>query len=102
LGAKGIGESGTVGAAPAVQNAVVDALAHLGVRHVDMPCTPERVWAAIVEAAATTATATTGMAATVEARGAGTRPTAQHYLDDASPRPWATGGRTGRRISPWP
>ena len=44
LGAKGIGESGTIGATPAVQNAVVDALSHLGVRHVDMPCTPERVW----------------------------------------------------------
>ncbi len=50
LGAKGIGESGTIGATPAVQNAVVDALAHLGVRHVDMPCTPERVWQAIQEA----------------------------------------------------
>jgi carbon-monoxide dehydrogenase large subunit len=47
LGAKGIGESGTIGATPAVHNAVVDALAHLGVRHVDMPCTPERVWRAI-------------------------------------------------------
>lgn len=47
LGAKGIGESGTIGATPAVQNAVVDALAHLGVRHVDMPTTPERVWQAI-------------------------------------------------------
>jgi carbon-monoxide dehydrogenase large subunit len=47
LTAKGIGESGTVGATPAVQNAVVDALAHLGVRHVDIPCTPERVWQAI-------------------------------------------------------
>jgi len=47
LGAKGIGEAATVGATPAVQNAVVDALAHLGVRHVDMPCTPERVWRAI-------------------------------------------------------
>jgi carbon-monoxide dehydrogenase large subunit len=47
LGAKGIGESGTIGATPAVQNAVVDALAHLGVRHVDMPCTPERVWEAL-------------------------------------------------------
>ncbi|MGI8792165.1 MAG: xanthine dehydrogenase family protein molybdopterin-binding subunit [Acidimicrobiales bacterium] len=50
LGAKGIGESGTIGATPAVQNAVVDALAHLGVRHVDMPCTPERVWQAIQSA----------------------------------------------------
>ena len=47
LGAKGIGESGTVGATPAVQNAVIDALAHLGGRHVDLPCTPERVWRAI-------------------------------------------------------
>ena len=55
LGAKGIGESGTVGATPAVQNAVVDALAHLGVRHVDMPCTPERVWRTLEEAATTTA-----------------------------------------------
>jgi aerobic carbon-monoxide dehydrogenase large subunit len=47
LGAKGIGESGTIGSTPAVQNAVVDALAHLGVRHVDMPLTADRVWAAI-------------------------------------------------------
>ena len=55
LGAKGIGESGTVGATPAVQNAVVDALAHLGVRHVDMPCTPERVWRTLQAAADTSA-----------------------------------------------
>jgi aerobic carbon-monoxide dehydrogenase large subunit len=47
LGAKGIGESGTIGSTPAVHNAVCDALAHLGVRHLDMPCTPERVWRAI-------------------------------------------------------
>jgi carbon-monoxide dehydrogenase large subunit len=47
LGAKGIGESGSIGSTPAVQNAVVDALAHLGVRHVDLPCSPERVWRAI-------------------------------------------------------
>ncbi|MHA6799840.1 xanthine dehydrogenase family protein molybdopterin-binding subunit [Bounagaea algeriensis] len=47
MGAKGIGESATIGATPAVQNAVVDALRHLGVRHVDMPATPERVWRAI-------------------------------------------------------
>jgi carbon-monoxide dehydrogenase large subunit len=52
LGAKGIGESGTIGATPAVQNAVVDALAHLGVRHVDMPATPERIWRAIRAATA--------------------------------------------------
>ncbi len=47
LGAKGIGESGTIGSTPAVQSAVCDALAPLGIRHVDMPCTPERVWQAI-------------------------------------------------------
>ncbi len=47
LGVKGIGESGTIGAPPAVQNAVVDALAHLGIRHIDMPVHPQRVWAAI-------------------------------------------------------
>ncbi|MGA2209109.1 MAG: xanthine dehydrogenase family protein molybdopterin-binding subunit [Acidimicrobiales bacterium] len=50
LGAKGIGESGTIGSTPSVHNAVIDALAHLGVRHVAMPCTPERVWRAIVAA----------------------------------------------------
>ena len=49
LGAKGIGESGTIGATPAVQNAVIDALAHLGVKHIDMPCTAEKVWRAIQE-----------------------------------------------------
>lgn len=47
LGAKGIGESGTIGSTPAVQSAVVDAVSHLGVRHIDMPTTPERVWQAI-------------------------------------------------------
>ena len=47
LGAKGIGESGTIGSTPAVHNAVVDAVSHLGVRHIPMPCTPERVWRAI-------------------------------------------------------
>ena len=47
LGAKGIGESGTIGSTPAVQSAVVDAVSHLGVRHIDMPCTAQRVWAAI-------------------------------------------------------
>ena len=47
IGAKGIGESGTIGSTPAVHSAVVDALSHLGVRHIDMPCTPEKVWRAI-------------------------------------------------------
>ena len=50
LGAKGVGEAGTVGALPALLNAVNDALAPLGVRHLDMPVTPERVWRAIEEA----------------------------------------------------
>jgi aerobic carbon-monoxide dehydrogenase large subunit len=44
LGAKGIGEAGTIGATPAVQNAIVDAVAHLGIRHIDMPASPQRVW----------------------------------------------------------
>ena len=52
LGAKGIGESGTVGATPAIQNAVIDALNHLGVRHLDMPLTPEKVWRAIKDSKA--------------------------------------------------
>jgi carbon-monoxide dehydrogenase large subunit len=50
LGAKGIGEAGTIGSVPAVQNAVIDAVSHLGVRHIDLPLTPERVWRAIKEA----------------------------------------------------
>jgi len=50
LGAKGIGESGTIGSTPAVQSAVCDALSHLGIRHLDMPATPQRVWAAIQNA----------------------------------------------------
>jgi carbon-monoxide dehydrogenase large subunit len=49
LGVKGIGEAGSIGATPAVQNAVIDAVAHLGVRHIDMPTSPRSVWRAIVE-----------------------------------------------------
>jgi len=52
LGAKGIGESGTIGSMPAVHNAVIDAVSHLGVRHIDMPCTPERMWRAMRDAEA--------------------------------------------------
>ena len=74
LGAKGIGESGTIGSTPAVQSAVVDALAHLGVRHIDIPCTPERVWAAIRDAEA-------GIAR--RSRGASRRA----IFDDRAPRP---------------
>jgi carbon-monoxide dehydrogenase large subunit len=47
LGAKGIGEAGTIGATPAVQNAVIDAVSYLGVTHIDMPCTSINVWNAI-------------------------------------------------------
>ncbi len=47
MGAKGIGEAGSIGATPAVQNAVIDAVAHLGVTHIDMPTTSQRVWRAI-------------------------------------------------------
>ena len=46
LGAKGVGESGTIGAIPAVYNAVIDALGHLGIRHLETPLTPERIWQA--------------------------------------------------------
>jgi aerobic carbon-monoxide dehydrogenase large subunit len=49
FGAKGVGESATVGAPPAIANAVVDALAHLGVRHIDIPITPEKVWTILKE-----------------------------------------------------
>ena len=49
FGAKGVGESATVGAPPAIVNAVVDALAHLGVKHIDIPITPEKVWAILKE-----------------------------------------------------
>ena len=52
LGVKGIGESGTTGAIAAVHNAVCDALAPFGVRHVDLPATPERVWRALRDAEA--------------------------------------------------
>ena len=50
LGVKGIGEAGTIGATPAVMNAVIDALVPLGITNIDMPASPERVWAAITEA----------------------------------------------------
>ena len=50
LGAKGCGEAGCAGALPSVMNALVDALGEYGIRHIDMPATPERVWRAIEEA----------------------------------------------------
>jgi aerobic carbon-monoxide dehydrogenase large subunit len=53
LGAKGIGEAGTIGSTPAIMNAVVDALSHLGVTHVDMPARPERIWRILADHGAT-------------------------------------------------
>jgi carbon-monoxide dehydrogenase large subunit len=50
LGAKGAGEAGTIAASPAVINAAVDALSHLGVQHIDMPLQPEKVWRTIQQA----------------------------------------------------
>ena len=47
LGVKGAGEAGTIASTPAVANSVIDALSHLGVKHLDMPLTPERVWRAM-------------------------------------------------------
>ncbi|MGA8383041.1 MAG: xanthine dehydrogenase family protein molybdopterin-binding subunit, partial [Stellaceae bacterium] len=47
LGLKGAGEAGAIGAPPALVNAIVDALAPLGIEHIDMPATPERLWRAI-------------------------------------------------------
>ena len=52
LGVKGAGEAGSVAAPPALMNAIVDALAPLGVQHVEMPATPEKVWRAIQQAGA--------------------------------------------------
>jgi carbon-monoxide dehydrogenase large subunit len=52
LGIKGVGEAGSVGALGAVMNAVLDALAPLGITHLDMPATPQRVWAAMQQARA--------------------------------------------------
>ena len=50
LGVKGIGEAGTIGATPAIVNAVIDALTPLGIRHIDLPLTPQNVWKAIQQA----------------------------------------------------
>jgi carbon-monoxide dehydrogenase large subunit len=50
LGLKGVGEAGTIGSVPAIANAVMDALAPLGIRHLDLPLTPHKLWRAIREA----------------------------------------------------
>jgi aerobic carbon-monoxide dehydrogenase large subunit len=69
LGAKGIGEAGTIGSTPAVQNAVIDAVAHLGVRHIDMPTSPQRVWQALQEAARSAGSSSNACAARPEESG---------------------------------
>ena len=56
LGAKGIGEAGSIGSTPAVHNAVLDALRHVGVQHIDMPLTPSKVWSAYANALAASPT----------------------------------------------
>ncbi len=50
MGVKGVGEAGTIAAAPAVMNAIIDALSTFGITDIDMPATPQRVWRAITEA----------------------------------------------------
>ena len=63
LGTKGVGEAGTIASTPAVVNAVVDAVRHLGIKDIQMPCTPERVWKAINGVGAGGEDATEGAAA---------------------------------------
>jgi aerobic carbon-monoxide dehydrogenase large subunit len=76
LGAKGIGESGTIGSTPAVHNAVVDAVSYLGVRHIPMPCTAERVWQAIRSASGVPWSEPPSAFASLPLAGAATRPEA--------------------------
>ncbi len=76
LGTKGVGEAGTIASTPAVVNAVVDALRHLGVRDIQMPCTPERVWRAIHDAGGGGDEATTEAAAPHFDEGTGMQGTA--------------------------
>ncbi|HET7399164.1 MAG TPA: xanthine dehydrogenase family protein molybdopterin-binding subunit [Intrasporangium sp.] len=80
LGAKGVGEAGTIASTPAVVNAIVDAVRHLGVNDIVMPCTPERVWKAIQA----------GAAVTTE----GEREAAPHF-DEAAPNADLPGGPAG-------
>ena len=70
---------GTIGSTPAVQNAVIDAVAHLGVRHIDMPCTPERVWRAITRRRGRHARPTRGASRRRSSHGSG--PTAATAAD---------------------
>ncbi|HEX8033989.1 MAG TPA: hypothetical protein VF510_09090, partial [Ktedonobacterales bacterium] len=62
-GVKGVGETGTIASSQAVVNAVCDALSPLGIKHIDMPLTPERVWRAIQQARSGSASASNGHSA---------------------------------------
>jgi carbon-monoxide dehydrogenase large subunit len=77
LGTKGVGEAGTIASTPAVVNAIVDAVRHLGVDDVRMPCTPERVWRAINTASPT---------------GGATEGAAMPHFDDSEPGQSSTEG----------
>ena len=69
LGVKGVGEAGTIASTPAVVNAIVDALRPLGVRDIQMPCTPQRVWRAIAAAQAASGGTSPGQPAGQTAEG---------------------------------
>ena len=81
LGTKGVGEAGTIASTPAVVNAVVDAVRHLGINDIQMPCTPERVWKAIQGAGAGGAEPTEGAA--------------MPHFDEAQPGKDSTDGHEG-------
>jgi len=69
LGAKGVGEAGTIASTPAVVNGVLDALRHLGVRDIEMPCSPERVWNALQGRAADASAPAAGGLGSIDAQG---------------------------------
>ena len=88
LGTKGVGEAGTIASTPAVVNAVVDAVRHLGINDIRMPLTPQRVWRAIQDAGGGDQTDPVGGGQTAEGGGGqeATTPEAQpHFGDSASP-----------------
>ncbi|NGY59372.1 xanthine dehydrogenase family protein molybdopterin-binding subunit [Lentzea sp. NEAU-D13] len=69
LGAKGVGEAGTIASTPAVVNAVLDAVRHMGVRDIEMPCSPERVWNALQGRAADASAPAAGGLGSIDAQG---------------------------------
>ena len=69
LGAKGVGEAGTIASTPAVVNAVLDAVRHMGVRDIEMPCSPERVWNALQGRAADASAPAAGGLGSIDSQG---------------------------------